>query len=145
MDFLEMLAVTFKTSFWYEGGMFPSLPLSPSTLWPPWSGLKRKWNLHHFLLSSLPIKRLMRQHSAWSEFSHIHLRGDHFYGHISGCWVQDVLVCHWMKLAGWSGSCWLDQQRLNSEETWRLWLDCYWCSSESLTVSWLTYHTKKSD
>ena len=32
------------------------------------------------------------------------------------------------------GSCWLDQQRLNTEETWRLWLDCCWCCSESLMV-----------
>ena len=37
-----------------------------------------------------------------------------------------------------SESCWLGQQRLNSEETWKLWLDCWWCCSESLMVSCFT-------
>lgn len=48
---------------------------SITPMWPSWSGLKGKWNWHHFLFSFLPIKRWIQQHCTWPEFSHIPLRG----------------------------------------------------------------------
>ena len=71
-------------------------------------------------------------------FTHSPPKARHFSGHISGRSVENVLDCLWKEEKSLFGSCWLDQQRLNTEETWKLWLDCCWCCSESLMVSYWT-------
>lgn len=75
LNIWETAAVSLKSSFGTKEECFPPSTRSITPMWRSWSGLKGKWNWHHFLFSFLPIKRWIQQHCTWPEFSHIPLRG----------------------------------------------------------------------
>ena len=75
LNIWETAAVSLKSSFGTKEECFPLFHSVHHTHGPSWSGLKGKWNWHHFLFSFLPIKRWIQQRCTWPEFSHIPLRG----------------------------------------------------------------------